>query len=50
MRDERTETISLKVSPEEKAYIKGLAEKEDTSVSKILYKIVFPKEAKKDEQ
>ena len=40
----KTESISLKVTPEEKQKIKELAEKQDVTVSKYLYRILFPKE------
>lgn len=39
----KTETIAIKVSPEEKKKIQELAEKQDMTVSKLLYKIIFPK-------
>lgn len=37
----KTETISIKVSQEEKNLIQLLAEQQDTTVSKLLYKLVF---------
>lgn len=37
----KTETISIKVSPEEKAKIKELAAAQDTTVSKFLYRQLF---------
>lgn len=40
----KTESISFKVSPEEKKYIKELAAKQDITVSKLLYRMIFPKE------
>lgn len=44
----KTETLCIKVSPEEKEQVKMLAEKEDITVSKLLYRIlkkeVFNKE------
>lgn len=40
----KTETLSIKVSPQEKEYIKQLAEKEDVTISKLLYKIIFKAE------
>lgn len=43
----KTETVTIKVTPEEKEYIKQEAEKLDITVSKYLHKIVF-KEVKKD--
>lgn len=39
----KTETITIKVSPEEKKKIKELAENQDITVSKLLYKMIFPK-------
>lgn len=39
----KTETIAIKVSPEEKDYIKQLAAKEDVTVSKLLYRKIFGK-------
>ena len=36
----KTDTVTIKVSPEEKQKIKALAEKEDVTVSKLLYKIL----------
>ena len=43
----KTETIAIKVTPEEKELIQKLAERDDVSVSKFLYRIVF-KEVQKD--
>ena len=40
----KTETIAIKVSPEEKEKIKKLADEQDVTVSKYLYRILFPKE------
>ena len=37
----KTETIAIKVSAEEKALIKKLAEEQNTTISKLLYKAVF---------
>lgn len=37
----KTETITIKVSPEEKEQIKKLAADADVTVSKYLYRIVF---------
>ena len=37
----KTETLTIKVSPEEKEKIKKLAETADITVSKYLYKIIF---------
>ena len=42
----KTESISIKVTPEEKQKIKELADKQDVTVSKYLYRILFPKEEK----
>lgn len=39
----KTETLAVKVSPEEKAKIKALAAKQDITVSKYLYRILFPR-------
>lgn len=36
----KTETISIKVSPEEKAKIRELAAAQDTTVSKLLYRLI----------
>ena len=44
----KTETIAIRVSIEEKEYIKELAEKEDITVSKLLYKMLFKKESAED--
>ena len=43
----KTETLTIKVSPEEKERIKQQAEKEDVTVSKLLYRLLF---TKKEEQ
>ena len=40
----KTETLTIKVSPEEKELIKKEAEKQDITVSKLLYKLIFKKE------
>ena len=37
----KTETIAIKVSPEEKEKIKALAAKEDVTVSKLLYRMLI---------
>ena len=37
----KTETIAIKVAPEEKELIKRLAQEQDVTVSKFLYKIIF---------
>lgn len=43
----KTETIAIKVSPEEKERIKQLAQEADMTVSKYLYKLIFKEENKK---
>lgn len=40
----KTEVISIKVSPEEKERIKQLAQEDDVSVSKLLYRILITSE------
>lgn len=40
----KTESVAIKVSPEEKEYIKAQATKKDMTVSKYLYKLIFQKE------
>lgn len=42
----KTETLTIKVSPEEKEKIKALAAEKDWTVSKYLYKILFEREEK----
>lgn len=37
----KTETVTIKVTPEEKEIIKKLAEKEDVTVSKLLYRLMI---------
>ena len=37
----KTETLAIKVSPEEKELIKQQAEREDITVSKLLYRMIF---------
>lgn len=39
----KTEVISFKVSPEEKDEIKKMAQDADMSVSKYIYRLIFPK-------
>lgn len=39
----KTASISLKVTPEEKQKIKELAAKDDVTVSKYLYRLIFNK-------
>lgn len=40
----KTETITIKVSPQEKEKIQRLAKEDDVTVSKYLYRLVFKKE------
>ena len=40
----KTDTLTIKVTPEEKEQIKQLAETADMTVSKYLYRVIFPKE------
>ena len=40
----KTETLTIKVSPEEKEAIKQMAEDADMTVSKYLYRRLFPRE------
>lgn len=44
----KTETVTIKVSPEEKQLIKEAAAKQDMTVSKYLYRILFPREENKE--
>lgn len=37
----KTETLTLKVNPEEKEKVKQLAEEKDITVSKLLYKMLL---------
>ena len=37
----KTETVTIKVTPEEKERIKQLAQEADVSVSKLLYRILL---------
>lgn len=37
----KTETIAIKVAPAEKELIKKLAQEQDITVSKYLYRIIF---------
>jgi uncharacterized protein (DUF1778 family) len=39
----KTECIGVKVTPEEKEYIKRLAAEEDITVSKYIYRVLFPR-------
>lgn len=41
----KTEVVGIKVTPEEKEKIKAAAEAQDLSVSKYLYRLLFPKES-----
>ena len=49
----KTEVIGIKVTPEEKEFIKREAERQDVSVSKLLYRLIkkeyFDKENANDE-
>lgn len=49
----KTEVIGIKVTPEEKEIIKREAERQDVSVSKLLYRLIkkefFDKEAAPDD-
>ena len=40
----KSETLTIKVTPEEKQVVKELAEKLDVTVSKLLYKLLFKDE------
>lgn len=40
----KTESVAIKVSPEEKEKIKKLADAANTTVSRYLYKLIFSKE------
>ena len=42
----KTETITIKVTPEEKKKIQELAEKQDVTVSKMLHRMIFKQEEK----
>lgn len=42
----KTETLTVKVSPEEKEQIKQLAAEKDWTVSKLLHKLIFESEVK----
>ena len=42
----KTETVSIRLTPEEKEYLQELAETADMSVSKLLHKMIFEKENK----
>ena len=45
----KTETVAIKISPEEKEKIKALAQRDDVTVSKYLYKLLIKNlEEKKD--
>ena len=45
----KTEVVAIKVSPEEKELIQGLAREQDITVSKPLYNLLI-KELKEDKQ
>lgn len=42
----KTETIAIKVSPEEKKKIQELAAQQDVTVSKLLHRMIFKQEDK----
>jgi hypothetical protein len=42
----KTETVGVKVTPEEKEKLKQLAEAADMTISKYLHRIIFPKGGK----
>ena len=44
----KTETLTIKVTPEEKEKIKELATQEDVSVSKYLYRLLFRRKEDKN--
>lgn len=44
----KTETLTIKVSAEEKEKIKRMAEEQDRTVSKLLHKLIFESEVLKD--
>lgn len=44
----KTETLTIKVSAEEKELIQKRAREEDRTVSKLLYKLLFESEVLKD--
>ena len=37
----KTETLAIKVTPEEKEKIKQMAQEQDITVSKLLYRMLF---------
>lgn len=39
----KTETLTIKVTPEEKQMIKEIAAEQDITVSKLLYNLIFKK-------
>lgn len=41
MKSTKTETLTIKVSPEEKQIVKEIAETADITVSKLLYNAIF---------
>ena len=44
----KTETLTIKVSPEEKDKIKALAAEKDWTVSKLLYNLIFQEDKRND--
>lgn len=49
MANMKTETLTLKCTPEDKAMIKELAYKKDVTVSKLLYALIFKIALKKED-
>lgn len=47
MKETKTETLTIRVAPREKEQIKAAADKQDMTISKYLYRILFPKEDQK---
>ncbi len=45
MASTKSETLTIRVSPEDKERIKAAAEAQDMTVSKYLYRLLFPKES-----
>ena len=43
MKEVKSETVSIRLTPEEKAKLQKLAEDADMSISKYLHKILFKK-------
>ena len=46
---QKTETLTIKVSPEEKEKIKMLAAQKEWTVSKLLHKLLFESEENKND-